>query len=145
MNSATIQTTYKNEAGTTVITSEVLTGDLSFNVEHEDIPAGATNVEVDVYVPDELKVQCFAIGCKRSLGEQTSKNPQFVVKTNNALTPDDTFPPPPAVITSTTGYSWHIGVGPVPITVVPITKLFIDNVGDGAGDIQIRFLIDSTP
>lgn len=142
MNQATLTITYRNTAGTTTVSSEVVEGDQEINIEREQLAAGSVDIEFDVTVP-VAKILAMALGCKRSAavgGVANEGSVEVTVQTNNGTTPDDTF-----VITPQNGYGWSPGsIDPILVT-EDITKLYVSITGTAKADISFRFLVDSTP
>lgn len=139
MNSASIVTTYKNEAGTVTIKTDTLAGDLSINLEREEISAGAVNTEFDLAI-DVSAVLAFGIGCKKTIGESADKTVELVIKTNSTSSPGDTL-----TITPTNGIGWSSGDSADNPLSVDVTKIYVTNNGTAKANLFVRALVDSSP
>lgn len=138
MNSATLTVSYKNEAGTSIITQETVEADWVINVEREGIPTGAT--EYEFVVPFAYaKLKGWAISCSRFKGESADKTVLANVKTNSSGSPANEWD-----ITSTSGRAWITGNGTNPIA-TDVTKLIVTNTGTAKLNFQFRAILDSTP
>ena len=138
-NTATINTTYTNEAGTSVVKSVTLTGDMVNTIEREGIAAGEINVEFDVPLT-VANILAFGMSVKKSKGEGSDKTVGATVKTNSTSTPAETF-----LLTAENGLSWSDGDPAVNPLATDLTKLFVTNTGTAKIDFAFRVLIDSTP
>jgi len=140
-NQHTVTLTYKSEGGTSTITNYVFDCGKSINVE-EDIPIGATDLELAIDIPSTADTLGFAFGAKKKAGQAASANTvELEIRTNapSTGTPDDSF-----TITDTNGFGWN-NADPVvnPLTAA-VTSLFITNTGNAIAELSIRAGIDPT-
>lgn len=148
-NTATLVTTYKNEAGTVVLKTETVTGDATMNVERSQMDAGSSNVEFDIAFA-YANILAIGIGCSKSPAVNGVPNPGKVklkFKTNSSTSPTDTI-----IITPENGYGWSKNdlANPLKIT-ADVTKFFVNAEAQTAPEVQAKFdfvfrlLLDSTP
>lgn len=140
MNTATVTTTFKDASGSLVVTTESISGDLTQDIEREDIAIGATNIEFGI-VLDISTIQAIGFGISKSRGQESALTALATIKTNSSSTPDDTF-----TITATNGVCWinKPGVAANPFS-ADVTKIFVTNTGTGKIDFILRAVCDSTP
>lgn len=144
MNSATLVLTYKNEAGTAVITSSTAEADMTVNVERGSLAPGLTNLEIDCPI-DVSAIKAFAIGCTKTANEGSKLAQKIYIQTNSTSSPDDG----PWELTPTIGKGWIYTQSEANPFTTDVTKFYVtvDNAGDSPAkmDLNMRFLIDSTP
>lgn len=143
MNQANVILSYKNEAGETILSNEVLTYDHTFNFEHEAIPVGTTNAEIQIAF-DVANLKGFAASIKKSKGEGSDLTATATLKTNSTSDTavsgtNDIFTLAPSA-----GKGWSPAMGTCPIT-ADVTKFYFTNDGTAKVDLQIRAILDSTP
>jgi len=130
---------YKTEGGEETVSAYTFDVEESSNIELE-IPIGAADQEVTTNIPITAVTKGFALSCKKKPGQSADLTGELTVKTNIALTPDDTF-----VLNPTSGLSWDVGEPTaIPLTVA-VTKLFVSNTGSGVCLLAIRTGLDATP
>lgn len=148
-NTATVVTTYKNEAGTATVKSETLSGDTTINIERTQMDAGSSNIQFDVPIT-KANILAIGIGCSKSPAVNGVANPgkvKLTFKTNSSSSPTDSI-----IITPENGYGWTKNdlANPLKIT-ADVTKFYLNAEAQTAPDVAAKFdfflrvLVDSTP